>query len=779
MALRSHDIGVLALALLCACGRDVEEPEASGGARPVPVDVASPPRPVRPEVFAAGPGAPPYDEALRAALEEAWAALPASYAPRTRHRTDAGAPRFTNRLLLSTSPYLRQHAHNPVDWHPWSDAAFEIARRLGRPVLLSVGYSTCHWCHVMEAESFEDLEIAAYINAHTVPIKVDREERPDVDAVYMAAVRRFQGDSGWPMTLWLDADGRPWYGATYLPPRDGERGRSAGLLTVLRRLDEAWRTQPGKVDAVGAAVVTDLQAELERAPDGEPDVQAAIDAALAAAIAGADETWGGLRGAPKFPSHLPLRLMLQEAHRVGHGDAERLARLTLDRMERGGLHDQVGGGFHRYSTDPRWQVPHFEKMLQDNALLAETCLDAWLVWRDDAHARVVRDTLGFLLRDMAQPGGGFASALDADSVGPDGALQEGRWLTWTPAELSDVLSPADLRLAMVVYGIDEAGDVDGRSVLWRERPDAEVAAALGLDGPSALHEALGPLNRTLLAARQARPQPLLDDKRVAAWNGLAIAALARAGLALDEPAWIAAAEDAAAFVLDEMVVDGRLRRIWHAGQARHAAMLEDQADVASGLLALYSATGDVRWLDGALARCAEIEDHHRDPATGGLFRTPDDAEALLARERDTRDGAEPSGTSVHLENLLRLAALTGDARWGQRADAVTRSLGDDLGAFDHALLALDWQREGPREVVLVRPDGSSDDALVRAVVDAGLAAHVLVRVEESKLEAVAQRLPPVADKRALNGRPTAYVCTRGLCRAPTDDPAELTRLLRR
>ncbi|MCB9765214.1 MAG: thioredoxin domain-containing protein [Alphaproteobacteria bacterium] len=763
MAPRSSHIRLLAFALLCACGSAAERPAT-------PVEEP-------PAVFAAGPEAPPYDDALRAALEAAWRALPPGYAPRTRHLTDAGAPRFTNRLLLSTSPYLRQHAHNPVDWHPWGDAAFEIARRLGRPVLLSVGYSTCHWCHVMEEESFEDLEIAAFINAHTVPIKVDREERPDVDAVYMAAVRRFQGDSGWPMTLWLDHDRRPWYGATYLPPRDGDRGHSAGLLTVLRRLDEAWRTQPDKVDEVGATVVADLQREMDSARGGDVDAEAAIQAALTAATAAGDETWGGRRGAPKFPSHLPLRLMLREAHR--DGDAGRLARLTLDRIERGGLHDQVGGGFHRYSTDRQWRVPHFEKMLYDNALLAETYLDAWLLWGDEAHARVVRDTLGFLLRDMAQPGGGFASAMDADSLGPDGERQEGRWLTWTPAELSALLSPEALRLATVAYGIDEAGDVDGRALPWRARPDAEVAAELGLGGASELHEALQELNRTLLAARQARPQPLVDDKRVAAWNGMAIAALARAGLALDEPAWIAAAEDAAAFVLDEMVVDGRLRRSWRAGEARHAAMLEDQSHLARGLLELYSATGDVRWLDGALARCAEIEAHHHDPATGGLFRAPDDAEALLVRERDARDGAEPSGTSVHLGNLLRLASLTGEARWRQRADALARSLGDTLAAFDHALLALAWQREGPREVVLVRPDGSSDAALVRAVVDAGLAAHVLVRVEEAEVDAVARRLAPVANKGALNEQPTAYVCTGGLCRAPTTDPAELTRQLRR
>ena len=727
------------------------------------------------------PASLPYASSLDEALADAWAGRPDDYVPRTKHLEADGRPRFTNRLLLETSPYLRQHAHNPVDWYPWGDEAFEVAATLGRPVFLSVGYATCHWCHVMEEESFEDLEVAAYLNANYVAIKVDREERPDVDAVYMAAVQAMVGRGGWPMSVWLTPQREVFYAGTYMPARDGDRGRQRGFLSAIRLMREAYDGQSDEVARVARELSERIEQQLSAPVVGEVDAAATLLLAAEQSASELDPVYGGRAGAPKFPSSFPIRLQIRHARRTGSDEARAAVWLTLDRMAAGGMNDQAGAGFHRYSVDETWLVPHFEKMLYDNALLAVAYLESWRMWQRAEDRRVVEDIFAWLARDMTAPSGAFYAATDADSLNPAGHREEGWFFTWTPAELEAALSADDAALAIAAYGVSAAGNFEGRSILHLPRPLTELAETRGTT-EAELRGRLDDIDAQLVTARSARPPPLRDDKIIAAWNGLMISALAQAGQAFDDPALLARAERAAEAVISGLVVDGRLRRTLAGGQARHAAMLEDHAFLAAALLDLYEATGKLRWLDEALARCAEIEAHYVDPA-GGYFRTPDDGEVLLSRERSRRDGAEPSGLSVHARTLLRLAALTGDDTWRRRADGTVRSVGLVLQqaplAMDQMLLALDWTVSRPKEVVLVRPPGVDDDAVLRGALDAaGLVDHVRIRVAEADLPETASRLPIAANKVAREGQVTAYVCEGGVCAAPTTDPRVLQAQLR-
>ena len=470
--------------------------------------------------------------------------------PRTRHLRDDGSPRYINRLFLESSPYLRQHAHNPLNWYPWGDEAFELARALGRPVLLSIGYSTCHWCHVMEEESFDDEEIARYLNEHYVVIKVDREVRPDLDAIYMSAVQLFlQGGGGWPMTVWLTPDGEPFSGATYLPARDGDRGATVGFLTIAQRLREAYDEQPDQITAVSAEVtarIRDLLAPGDRW-DGLPTAQS-LHANVAYYRAGFDETHGGLDGQRKFPSSLSVRMLLRYHRRTGDVQSLAMATRTLEAMAAGGIHDQVGGGFHRYSTDPAWLVPHFEKMLYDNALLVPAYLEAYQVTGRDDFAEVARNILRYVARDMTAPEGAFYSATDADSPGPDGEREEGLFFTWTSDEIAAVLDAEPARAVVAYFGVTDAGNFEGRTILHTPRPVPDVAAELGLSETS-LRRMVGVAREQLYAARATRPAPLRDDKILTAWNGLMISALAQASLVLDEPVYAERAARAADYLL--------------------------------------------------------------------------------------------------------------------------------------------------------------------------------------------------------------------------------------
>ncbi len=707
------------------------------------------------------PGSPPRDPALAARLAAGVAARAPGGAPRTRHR-DADVPRFTNRLALEASPYLQQHAHNPVDWRPWGEEAFAEARDRGRPVFLSVGYSTCHWCHVMEEESFEDLEIAEVLNRRFVPVKVDREERPDVDAVYMAAVQALTGGGGWPMSVWLDAEGRPFHGGTYFPPRDGDRGAPRGFLSILRLVADLWERDPGRVAQAAGALAGAVRTALSAA--GEPSASVPGPGPVAAAVAAFartfDEREGGLRGAPKFPSSLPVRLLLRQARRTGDAGALRMATRTLEKMAAGGIHDQVGGGFHRYSTDERWLVPHFEKMLYDNALLAVAYAEGFQATGRADFARVARSTLDYLLREMQAPEGGFFSATDADSEG-----EEGRFFVWSEREIRERLG-AEADRFVAFHGVTAGGNFEGANVLHVPAPDEETWASLA------------GARETLRRAREARVHPLRDEKVLAGWNGLAVSALSVGGWVLAEPRYLAAARRVAAFLLSELRPGGRLLRSWRAGRPGPPGFLDDHAFLAQGLLDLFEATFEPRWLREALGLAEATEALFADRERAGWFTAAADHERLIARERPTHDGAEPSGASVAALNALRLAALTGDDRWRAVADGALRSYAGQLAehpfTLHELLLALGWRHDAVPEVVLVWPEGQDPEPFLRVLRSTFVPSRVLCGAPEGAPLAALARLAPIAAGRvAIGGRATAYVCERGACRLPSVDPHHL------
>jgi hypothetical protein len=731
------------------------------------------------------PGAPPLPPELIAALRGRWAARDTAYRPRTRHLLSDGSPKYTNRLFLESSPYLLQHAHNPVDWYPWGDEAFEAARRLGRPVLLSVGYSTCHWCHVMEEESFDDEEIARFLNENYIVIKVDREERPDVDAIYMNAVQLLTGGGGWPMTVWLTPDRKPFYGGTYFPARDGDRGARVGFLTLLRKLKDAYAAQADKVSETSARLTEAIRQNL--APDpgkkGLPDARV-LQAAASYYRARFDPAHGGLAGAPKFPSSLPVRFLLRYHRRTQDAEALRMARLTLEKMAAGGIYDHVGGGFHRYSTDAEWRVPHFEKMLYDNALLAMAYLEGYQATGNEGFARVVREILRYVERDMTSPDGAFYSATDADSPTPAGSREEGWFFTWTPEEIRAALGAERARVVEAYYGVTAGGNFESRNILHTPRPLADVARALGLP-PEKVRTVVQESSELLYAVRAKRAPPLRDEKVLAAWNGLMIGAHARAALVLGDERYGRQAERAADFVLRKMRRDGRLLRSYKDGQARHNAYLDDYAFVIAGLLDLYETTSDPRWLREAVALDATLEKLYEDKQHGGFFMTSGDHESLLAREKPAYDGAEPSGNSVQALNLLRLHELTTEDRYRQRAERTLEAFGDRMAqapaALSEMLLASDFRLDTPKEVVIVahvsRKEAEPLLAKLRATF---LPNRVLtVATEGEDLAAQSQLVPLLKGKVSRKGQATAYVCERGVCRLPTTDPDVFAQQLRK
>ncbi len=710
------------------------------------------------------PGATPFPEPLARELEAAVRAKGPGYVPRTEHLADGGRPRFTNRLVLERSPYLLQHAHNPVSWWAWGDAPFEEARRTGRPVFLSVGYSTCHWCHVMERESFEDLEIARVLNERFVPIKVDREERPDVDGIYMTAVQLLTGGGGWPMSVWLTPDREPFFGGTYFPPRDGARGGLRGFLGILGEIADLYARDPERVRGATASLVQAVRTALSA--HGEPSSDLPGHQVIAAAVASFrqsfDDVHGGLRRAPKFPSNLPVRLLLRHHRRARDPESLRMATRTLEKMAAGGIHDQLGGGFHRYSTDAEWLVPHFEKMLYDNALLAVAYAEAYQVTQRRDLARVVRQTLDYLGRELTSPEGALWSATDADSEG-----EEGRFFVWEERELRALLG-GDAERFLRFHGVTPEGNFEGRSILWVPRPDEDE------------WEALAPSRARLYEARARRPAPLRDEKVLAGWNGLAISALAFGGRVLGEPRHVAGAARAAEFVLGRMVKDGRLQRAWLAGEAGVPAFLEDHAFLAAGLLDLYEATFDARWLEAAVDLCERQERLFADDA-GAWFATAGDHDRLLAREKPTHDGAEPSGASVAVLNALRLHAFTTDERWWRRAAGALRHYAGALEAqptsLAELLLAVDFATDAPREVVLVWPDGNpAPEPFLEVLRRTFLPNRALCGGAEGELARLGRTAKVAAGKLAA-GRPTAYVCERGACSLPAIAPEKLATQL--
>jgi len=690
--------------------------------------------------------------------------------------------KHTNRLIHETSPYLLQHAHNPVDWRPWGDEAFAEARCLGKSVFLSIGYSTCHWCHVMEEESFEDEEIAAAMNDLYVSIKVDREERPDVDAIYMTAVQALTGSGGWPMSVWLTPDREPFFGGTYFPPRDGARGARHGFLTVLRDVREAYVSDPERVGRATAALVNAVRTRMEAAtgaaaPAGRASTPPSlIPDTITVFKRLFDDRDGGVRRAPKFPSNMPIRLLLRASARAGDDVALLMAGLTLEKMAAGGMYDQLAGGFHRYSTDARWLVPHFEKMLYDNGLLIVAYAEAHQVTGRADFARVARDTLDYLLREMIAPDGGFYSATDADSKRPDGKSEEGAFFVWSEAEIRQVLGAGpETERFIQYYGVTTEGNFEGANILAVAAPHHDDQE----------HAALAPQRAALYALRAKRSPPFRDDKILAAWNGLAISAAAVAGRIFDERRYVDAAARAATFVLDKMRPDGRLARSARDGRAGVAGFLDDYAFVCAGLIDLYEATFDARWLREAIALADEVERLFADP-TGGWFMTAADHEKLIAREKPAYDGAEPSGTSVALLNALRLATFTSDDRWRAVADrsfaAIAPTLGENPLALTEALLALDYVSDEAKEIAIVWPRDATADAargLLDVVRRAFVPNHALAAASEADAPALGKLIPFIADKTAVDGRPTAYVCVHGRCDLPVHEPDALAALLKR
>jgi uncharacterized protein YyaL (SSP411 family) len=676
---------------------------------------------------------------------------------------------MANRLATSTSPYLLQHADNPVDWYPWSPEALERARREDKPILLSIGYAACHWCHVMERESFEDPEVARLMNEWFVCVKVDREERPDLDAIYMAAVQAMTGHGGWPMTVFLTPDGRPFYGGTYFPPVD--RHGLPAFRRVLEAVHDAWVHRREEVLAQSDALHRHLAVLTAPRPRGEEALsEEVLRRARDRLLEAFDPEWGGFGGPPKFPQPLALELCLR-LHARGMPGALEAARRTLAKMARGGIFDQVGGGFHRYAVDRRWLVPHFEKMLYDNAQLLRLYARAWLVTADPLFRETALATADYLLREMRHPEGGFFSSQDADSEGV-----EGRYYVWSYEEFVLTAGPDD-ELAAARYDVTPAGNWEGRSILWRPRDDDVVALERGVSVAELL--AASERARARLAeARRRRVPPATDDKVIAAWNALAVSGLAEAGRVFGRPDLVEAAEAAAAFVLRALRgPGGRLLRAWREGRASGPAYLEDHALLAGALLDLYETTFDERLFDEATRLVDEAIRLFADEEGGGFFDTAADAEPLLLRPRELMDNPLPSGSSAMAEVLLRLAALTGDARLEERAAGVLRLVGRVMGeaptAFPHLLAVLDLSLDRPKEIAVSGDPAAEDARRLVAVVWGRYLPNRVLAVGRSE----GTRVPLLRDRPPLDGRAAAYVCERFVCRAPVAEPEELAALL--
>jgi uncharacterized protein YyaL (SSP411 family) len=678
--------------------------------------------------------------------------------------------RTANRLAREKSPYLLQHAHNPVDWHPWGDEAFARARAEDKPIFLSIGYATCHWCHVMERESFEDDSVAAQLNASFVPIKVDREERPDVDHVYMQAVMAMTGQGGWPLSAFLTPDGRPFFGGTYFPPDD--RFGRPGFKRILGALAEAWQARRAEVLESADQLVTHLTALADRAvamTTAGPLTASAIQLGVEQSAASFDRTWGGFGRAPKFPrSHL-LSFLLGAGARTGDPHALAMVEHTLERMARGGIHDHLGGGFHRYSVDERWLVPHFEKMLYDQALIARSYVEAYQVTGKAAYAEVARGIFDYVLRDLTAPEGAFYSAEDADSEGV-----EGKFYVWTPAEVEDVLGPEEGKFFAAIYDVTKSGNFEhGWSILNLPRSIEQVAAEHGV-APESIATRLAPAREKLREVRAQRIRPLRDDKVLTDWNGLMIGAMAYGGRALGEPKYVEAAERAARFVLEHLRrEDGRLLKRWREGEAAGLGFLDDYAFLAWGFLELHAAAQKVEYLETARDLAHDMLDRFRDREGGGFRFTATDSEALLIETKEIYDGAVPSGNAVTSLVLQKLGALLADPDLAREGREVLETFAGHLEAtplaYPQMMLALDLALGPTAEVVLAGNPTSAELLAMRQELDRRFLPRVSVAVlPEGKAGERLKALSPfLAGLDPARGPATAYVCQDGRCALPT------------
>ena len=682
-----------------------------------------------------------------------------------------------NRLINETSPYLLQHANNPVDWYPWGEEALERARSEDKPILLSIGYSACHWCHVMERESFEDETIAGLMNENFVSIKVDREERPDLDQVYMQAVQMLTGSGGWPMTVFLTPEGKPFYGGTYFPPDD--RQGMPGFPRLLTSIAEAYSTNRGEVDRVTQQLTTQMS-QSNQVPQGTSILTVDIlHQAYSSLATNFDYQNGGFGNAPKFPQPMTPEFLLRYYHHGYNPRALELVELTLEKMAYGGIYDQIGGGFHRYSTDPYWLVPHFEKMLYDNALLARLFLHTYLITGRALYRRVVEETLDYVLREMTDPSGGFYSAQDADSEGV-----EGKFFVWSPGEINAVMGDTDGEVFAGYYGVTAGGNFEGKNILNIRQNPEEFAETKGLTADQ-LGDIINRGSKALLEVREQRIHPMRDDKVLASWNGLMLRSFAEAAAALGRPDYLAVAIKNAGFLVGSMKSDGRLLRTYRDGQAKLLGYLEDYSFVIDGLLALYEATFDLRWLEEAVTLADSMIELFWDEGIGGFYDTGSDHETLVVRPRDVFDNAQPCGGSVASDVLLRLAVFTGKSDYSAKAAVPLRSLHQAMsqspGGTSHWLSALDFYVSPPKEIAVIGPrDDPATQALLDTVFHRFLPNKVVMGVEPPLSPTVGNSgsdIPLLAGRGMVGGLPSAYVCQNYACQLPVTDPAGLAEQL--
>lgn len=679
---------------------------------------------------------------------------------------------YTNRLIDETSPYLLQHAHNPVDWYPWGEEALAKARTENKPILLSVGYSACHWCHVMEHESFEDEQIAKLMNEHFVNIKVDREERPDIDSIYMTAVQTMTGHGGWPMTVFMTPEGTPFYGGTYFPPDD--RYNIPSFQRVLLGIADAYQNRYDELLENGAKLQTRIREALNtRLPDGTIS-PALLDEAYAVLHGQFDPQYGGFGNAPKFPQPMMLEFLLRYAVRTQASLALEMFEKTLRGMAEGGMYDQLGGGFHRYSVDAEWLVPHFEKMLYDNALLVRVYLEAYQATGEPFYRRITEETLDYIVREMYHPDGGFYSTQDADSEG-----EEGKFFVWTPAELREVLR-GDAMIFAQIFDVTERGNFEGHNILRVKRDPAEVARVTGMPREQ-VEDLVGRGKKLLFEYRERRMKPARDEKILTSWNGMALRAFAQAAVALGRDDYRAVARQNAAFLLRELRADGALLRTWKDGKAGTTpAFLEDYALFADGLLSLYEATFEPQWLLEARAMTDEMLVRFWDDSISGFYDTASDHETLYVRPRNTDDNATPSGNSVAVDVLLRLAIIFDSATYRECAVAVLNNMAQLMerypSGFGRYLAAAEFALSIPKEIVLIgEPDTAEVQAFAQTIFTPFLPYKVVLL---RKPTGDAEISSPLFEQRdQIDGKATAYVCQNYACQLPVTDVAGLRQQL--
>ena len=681
--------------------------------------------------------------------------------------------KHTNRLAEETSPYLLQHAHNPVDWYPWGDEALKASREENKPILLSIGYSACHWCHVMERESFENEDIARLMNENFINIKVDREERPDLDQIYMNAVQMMTGHGGWPMTVFLTPEGVPFYGGTYFPPTD--RHSLPGFPRVLLGVADAYRERPDDVATNSASLLQELGRLGQTSESTEKLSDALLDDAERNIARTYDPRYGGFGGAPKFPAAMNIEFLLRQHHRSKSRSALEMVEHTCRKMAQGGMYDQLGGGFHRYSTDARWLAPHFEKMLYDNALLSRLYLHVYQQTNDEFYKRIAQETLDYVVREMTDENGSFYSTQDADSEG-----HEGKFFVWSLDEVMEVLGEDDGGLFCAYYDITEAGNFEGKNILHVDRSMDEVSRALKVSSER-LSTVLDRGRSKLLQVREGRVKPDRDEKVLTAWNGLMLASFAEGGAILEREDYTKVAERNARFVLDQLRRDGLLLRTYKTGQAKLNGYLEDYAFLIDGLVTLYQTTGALVWLEEAMVLTDSMISEFWDDEEGGFFFTGKSHEQLIVRSKDYFDNAAPAGNSVATEVLLHLATLTTNEDYSRKAVTVFRLLRDNLkrfpSAFGRLLGALDFYLSTPLELAIIgEPEDPQTRMLSREIWRRYLPNKV-VALSTERNDRTPEVVPLLKDKPMIDARSTAYVCENYSCKEPTNVAAELARQL--